>query len=363
MKYVDEFRNLKLAHKLAAKIKAIMPEGNINIMEVCGTHTQSFYRFALNKLLPKNLHLISGPGCPVCVSSQEYLDTAIWLAQDKNNIILSFGDMLRVPGTNSTLEKERARGANVAIVYSALDAIEIAREHPRKNIIFLAVGFETTAPTIALSIISAKKQKINNLFFLTSLKLIPPAMQYLLDDHRLKIAAFLCPGHVSAIIGTRPYEFIPKKYAKACCIAGFEPVDILEGLYLLVRQIVDKEPKVENQYIRAVNRLGNLKAQKILREVFKTSDASWRGLGEIPGSGLKIKDEFSEFDAEKVFSIKRKTQNAKRKTQCRCGEVLKGLIKPSQCPLFKKSCTPQDAFGPCMVSQEGACNVYYKYHA
>jgi len=307
--------------------------------------------------------LISGPGCPVCVSSQSYIDSAIVLAKNKNNIIVSFGDMLRVPGTTSTLEKERAGGANVLMVYSALDALKLAQKYPQRKVIFLAVGFETTAPTIALSILLAKKEKINNLSFLTSLKLIPPAMAYLLADPCLKIDAFLCPGHVSAIIGTRPYEFIPKKYKKGCCVAGFEPVDILEGLYLLVRQIVSKAPKVENQYVRVVTKQGNAKAQKILKEVFKNSNASWRGLGNMPGSGLKIKDKLIKFDAEKIFHIGQAPQAISQKSKCRCGEVLKGSIRPNQCPLFKKTCTPQNAFGPCMVSMEGACNVYYKYHA
>ncbi len=361
MKYVDEFRNLKLARKLARKIKSIAPEKNIKIMEVCGTHTQSFYRFGIDKLLPKNLRLISGPGCPVCVSSRGYIDTAIELAKDKNNIILSFGDMLRVPGSASTLEKERARGANIVMVYSAMDALKVALMHPQKKVIFLAVGFETTTPTIALSIISAKKEKIDNLSFLVSLKLIPPAMSYLLADPRLKIDAFLCPGHVSTIIGTRPYEFIPRKYSKGCCVAGFEPVDILEGLYFLVRQIANEKPKVENQYIRIVTRTGNIKAQKIINRVFQVSDAAWRGLGKIPKSGLVIRNEFRRFDAGKIFNLAHSPQPTAHSLKCRCGDVLKGLIRPNECPLFKKSCTPQKPIGPCMVSQEGACNAYYKY--
>jgi len=361
MKYVDEFRNIKLARKLALKIEEIMPRGNINIMEVCGSHTQSFYRFGIDKLLPKGLRLISGPGCPVCVSPQEYIDAAIELANNRNNIILSFGDMLRVPGSKSTLEKARAGGANISMAYSAFETIKVAKKNPQKKVVFLAVGFETTAPTIALSILQAKKEKINNLFFLSSLKLIPPAMQHLLNDPELKIDAFLCPGHVSSIIGAKAYEFIPKKYSLGCCVTGFEPVDILEGLYFLLRQIVRKKPKAENQYIRAVTRNGNLKAQKIIKQVFAIADTNWRGLGVIPKSGLKIRDEFSKFDAERNFRIRHMTHDTRHMTQCRCADVIKGLIRPKECKLFRKACTPENPYGPCMVSQEGACNAYYKY--
>ncbi len=360
MKYIDEFRNKDLIRIAADKIKEIMPQKEINIMEVCGTHTQSFFRFALDKLLPRNLRLISGPGCPVCVSSQTYIDQAIELAQDKDNIILTFGDMLRVPGVKSTLEKERAGGAQIQVVYSALDSLTVARINASKKVIFLAVGFETTAPTIALSLISAKKENLKNLSFFSSLKLIPPAMDYLVKDRRLNLDGFLCPGHVSVIIGTRPYEFIPRKYKIGCCVAGFEPLDILEGIYILVKQIIEDKPKVANQYLRVVTKQGNLRAQKKIKQIFKTSDASWRGLGKIPQSGLKIRNEFAQFDAERVFSIKRTTQEP-RTGRCRCADVLKGLISPLACPLFSRVCRPDNPVGPCMVSSEGACNAYFKY--
>ena len=362
MKYIDEFRNKNRIKKIAQRIKEIMPYNKINIMEVCGTHTQTFCKFGLDKLLPVNLRLISGPGCPVCVSAQEYIDAAIELAGHKEVIILTFGDMLRIPGSYSTLEKERAKFGNVHVVYSALDSLNVAKLNPDKKVIFLAVGFETTAPTIALSIILAKKENLKNLFFFSSLKLIPPAMNYLMQDKRLNLAGFLCPGHVSAIIGTKHYEFIPKRYKISCCVAGFEPLDILEGAYLLVQQIVKKKSMVVNQYARVVKKEGNPTAQKIIHDVFKVSDASWRGFGKIPNSGLKIKKEYSNFDAEKVFLIKRRTTDARRTTKCRCAEVLKGLISPLACPLFYKVCRPDSPIGPCMVSSEGACNAYYKYH-
>jgi len=362
MKYIDEFRNAGLIKKISHKIREITPAGNINIMEVCGTHTQSFFRFGLDKLLPGNLKLISGPGCPVCVSSQAYIDNAIKLAQHKDNIILTFGDMLRVPGTRSTLEKERAERGNVKILYCALDAILFARRNPDKKIIFLAVGFETTAPTIALSIIQAKKERIKNLYFYTSLKLITPAMEYLVRDKRLNLSGFLCPGHVSCVIGTKSYEFIPKKYRIGCCVTGFEPLDILEGIYFLIQQTADNKPRVENQYMRAVTQGGNHKAKGTIFKVFKTCDSSWRGLGEIRHSGLKIKGVFSHFDAARVFFINDKHQGpAGKLARCRCGDVLKGLISPKDCPLFSKDCKPDYPVGPCMVSTEGACNAYYKY--
>jgi len=362
MRYIDEFRNINLIKKIAEKIKAVVPGHKINIMEVCGTHTQSFFRFSLDELLPSNLKLIAGPGCPVCVSHQEYIDNAIKLTQDKDNIILTFGDMLRIPGTKSTLEKERAKKGNVKVIYSALDSLLFARQNPDKKIIFLAVGFETTAPTIALSVIQAKKEDIENIFFYSSLKLIPPAMDYLVKDKRLNLSGFLCPGHVSCIIGTKSYEFIPRKYKIGCCITGFEPLDILEGIYFLIQQIVNNRPCVENQYTRVVTRGGNLKAENKIFEVFKVCDASWRGLGKIPQSGLKIKDEFSDFDAEKAFSINAKPCVISDKlSRCRCGDILKGLISPKDCPLFSKACKPGHPIGPCMVSNEGTCNAYYRY--
>ena len=363
MRYIDEFRKVSLIHKVARAIRKITPDYDLNIMEVCGTHTQNFFRFGLDKLLPGNLKFISGPGCPVCVSSQEYIDKAIAYTQKDNVIVLTFGDMLRVPGSSSTLEKERAKRGNVLVVYSALDALTLAQKNPQHKIIFLAVGFETTACTIGLSVMEAKKEKLQNLFFFSSLKTIPAAMNCLVEDKKLNISGFLCPGHVSAIIGTRPYEFIPKKYGISCCVAGFEPLDILEGIYFIVRQLIKRRPLVENQYKRVVTRAGNLKAQEIIAAVFQESDASWRGLGEIPKSGLRLKKQFLEFDAEKIMPIKIKHRACDPKQKlCRCGQVIKGLITPDECALFRKGCSPENPYGPCMVSIEGACNAYYKYH-
>jgi hydrogenase expression/formation protein HypD len=362
MRFVDEYRNIALVRKVASKIKAVAPREPVNIMEVCGTHTQNFFRFGLDKILPQGLRFISGPGCPVCVSSQGYIDSAIKIAQQNDTIILTFGDMLRIPGRSSTLEKERARSADVRVVYSPLDSIDVAKANPGKKVIFLAVGFETTVPTIALSILAAKKEKLDNLFFLCALKLIPPAMGHLSKDRRLKLNGFLCPGHVSSIIGTKPYEFIAKRYKIGCCVAGFEPLDILEGIYFLMEQIVKGEPAVDNQYIRAVKRDGNPEARKIIAQVFQIGDASWRGFGVIPRSGLVLRKEFSRFNAEREFKISRSAEHEVQSRRCKCGDVLKGLILPIACPLFAGACTPDNPVGPCMVSHEGACNAYYKYH-
>lgn len=379
MRYINEFRSKEVIKKVSGKIFEIMPKTEITLMEVCGTHTQSFHRFGLEKLVPENLRLIAGPGCPVCVSSQDYIDRAIQLSKNRDTIILTFSDMLRVPGTNTSLEKQRAEGSDVRVVYSAWDSLKIARDNSDQKVILLAVGFETTAPTFALTLQEANREKLNNLFFLSALKLIPPAMEALVCDRQLNIKGFLCPGHVSAIIGSKAYEFIAKRYGVACCVAGFEPLDILEGIYFLLMQVVQNKPRVENQYARVVKKDGNKEARAIIKRVFAISNDIWRGLGEIPKSGLKLKDEFSKFDIEKRISpdiLARKGDSAasgdsksgvdkvanKKINQCRCREVLKGTIQPIDCSLFRKSCSPINPYGPCMVSSEGACNVYYKYH-
>jgi len=361
MKYVDEFRDKSLVKQALDKILSVNPKSMVRIMEVCGTHTHNFRRFGLNSLLPGNITLVSGPGCPVCVSSQGYIDSAVELSRDQGVIIATFGDMLRVPGTYSNLEEERAKGAKISVVYSALEALNIARRSPGRKVIFLAVGFETTAPTIALSILAAKKEKIDNVYFYCALKLIPPVMAGLLRDKRLKLSGFLCPGHVSAIIGIRPYQHIAGKFGMPCCIAGFEPLDILEGLYFILRQIKEDRAEAENQYIRAVRKEGNIRAKALISQVFKVSDASWRGLGRVGLSGLEIKKEFSRYDAGVIFGLPDNPLSPERKSGCRCADVLKGVISPAACPLFSKACNPDNPKGPCMVSQEGACYAHYKY--
>jgi hydrogenase expression/formation protein HypD len=362
MRYIDEFRDKKLVNRAAGMVRMIAPGRSLNLMEVCGTHTQSFFKFGLNKLLPANLNLIAGPGCPVCVSTQDYIDQAINLAGDRKNIILTFGDMLRVPGNRNTLEEEKARGANVHIVYSPLDALVFARHNPGKKIIFLAVGFETTAPTIALSILSARKERLKNLSFFCALKLMPPVMKHMLKDKKLKINGFLLPGHVSSIIGAGAFGFIPEKYAIPCCVAGFEPLDIMEAICLLLKQIAAKKAKIDNQYIRAVTARGNIKAQQIIAKVFTVVDASWRGLGMVPGSGLAVRRDLSRFNTVKAFGLNPVSLLRLPSPKCRCAQVIKGVMRPDKCPLFRKACSPSHPYGPCMVSFEGACNAYFKYN-
>ncbi|MCM8796356.1 MAG: hydrogenase formation protein HypD [Candidatus Omnitrophica bacterium] len=372
MRYIDEYRNKGLIQAIAERIKMSLPGYPIKIMEVCGTHTHNFYRFGLDKLIPPNLKLISGPGCPVCVSTQDYIDSCINLAGYKDVILTTFGDMLAVPGSNSSLEKARARLGNIQVIYSPLDSLAIAQNNPGKKIVFLAVGFETTAPGIAITILKAKREKIRNFFIFSSLKLMPPTMEFLLKDKQLHLHGFLCPGHVSAIIGINAYLPLSRKYKICCCVAGFEPVDILDGIYLILRQIAEKRTGVENQYSRVVTAAGNRKAQSIIRQVFEVEDACWRGLGVIPASGLRIKREFSGFDARVNFSLNldhgsesrlaaARVKSANLQKRCRCDDVLRGIIQPDQCSLFKKICTPDQPYGPCMVSIEGACHAYYKY--
>ena len=364
MKYIDEFRNSKLVGLWARKIAEITPEDQtVNLMEVCGTHTMSFFRFGLKSLLPPKIRLVSGPGCPVCVSTQEYIDKAVAFTKDSSNIVVSFGDMLKVIGSVSSLEKERSRGSDIRVVYSPLESLEIARGHPGKNIVFLGVGFETTAPAIALSLLHAEKERLKNFFILTSLKIMPPAMQALAGDRRLNIQGFICPGHVSAIIGLSGYEAIARRYKMSCVVAGFEPIDLLEAVYLLLKQKKEGRFGVENQYRRVVKRQGNRQALKIISRVFKVVDTEWRGLGIIKKSGLAIKERYRRFDAaENLAPSDYKPKGAPRSSGvCRCSEVLKGIIVPSECPLFGLKCNPNYPLGPCMVSLEGACNVYYRY--
>ncbi len=358
MKYIDEYRSSQRCKKIVSLINEFDLKKGINLMEVCGTHTANFFRFGLKKLLPNKINFISGPGCPVCVSHQSYIDKAIELSKNKDIIIATFGDMLRVPGTNASLEKQRSQGTDIRIVYSCLDSLDIAKKRKDKKIVFLGVGFETTSPTIAATILTARKERIKNFFILPSFKLIPPAMKALLKD-KVNIDGFLCPGHVSTIIGLRPYEDIAAGYKIPCVIAGFEPLDILEGIYMLTRQIMKKEARVENQYIRAVEHNGNPAALKIINKVFKVSFENWRGIGKIDKSGLRLKDAFIDFDAEKFISGFKSKITSEEK--CRCGEVLKGLIRPKECKYFRRVCSPQNPLGPCMVSSEGACGIYYRY--
>ena len=359
MKYIDEFRDKTLVRKLISEIEKFS-KNDINFMEVCGTHTVAIFRSGIKQLLPKNINLISGPGCPVCVTSQSDIDRMLALARIKNVIITSFGDMLKVPGTKSTLEKERAAGSDIRLVYSPLDALDIARKNKNKEIIFLAVGFETTSPVIALVVADARKEKLRNFSIYCCHKLIPPAMSTLLEAREIRIDGFLCPGHVSAIIGAKAYDFIADKFKIPCVISGFEPTDILETILMLLKQTKEKSASVQIQYKRIVHTQGNTAAQKMLSLVFSPCDADWRGLGIIPRSGLRLNAGYKNFDAGAKFQIK-SIKPAEPKN-CLCGEVLRGVRNPSQCKLFAKACNPENPYGPCMVSSEGTCAAWYKYN-
>ncbi len=362
MKYIDEYRSKPIIKGLTEKInqRLCQTEQEIVLMEVCGTHTMAISRSGLRKILSPKLRLVSGPGCPVCVTPNYYLDKAIAYARKQGIIIITFGDMLKVPGSSSSLEKEKASGQDIRVVYSSLDGLKIAQDNPDKKIVFLGVGFETTAPTLGATIKIAKEKNIKNFFVFSGHKTIPPAMRALVSSNGININGFICPGHVSTIIGAIPYAFIPEEYNISCVITGFEPVDIAQGIYMLIENIIGHlKPGVQIQYKRTVKKEGNPRAIQLMQEVFEETDSQWRGLGDIPGSGLKIRDAYRDFDAEKNIEVK--VEKTKETMKCICGEVLKGLKTPLDCQLFKKKCTPTNPVGACMVSSEGTCGAYYKY--
>ena len=358
LKYVDEYRNKEIAQKILRQVKSLSKK-KVNLMEVCGTHTVNIFRNGIKKMLPTNINLISGPGCPVCVTPIRYIDEIIALSRESDFIITTFGDMIKVPGSTSTLEKEKANGSDIRVVYSTLDALEVARNNPSKKIVFMGVGFETTSPTIASAVLKAQKDEINNFAVLSVAKIISPAMKALLDGKEVNIDGFICPGHVSAIIGSKPYNFITTQYKVPCVICGFEPLDILQSIYMLVKQIEDGRAEVEIQYERVVKPEGNKIALDKIKEVFKVVNSDWRGIGNIPLSGLEIKDKYGKFNARK-FEVE--IEETKESRGCRCGEVLRGVITPHECPLFRGVCTPENPQGACMVSTEGTCAAYYKYN-
>lgn len=333
---------------------------NLRFMEVCGTHTVSIFRAGIRQILPKNIELVSGPGCPVCVTEDFYIDKAIAYAKKSEVIIATFGDMLKVPGSEKNLAEIQAEGAEIKIIYSPLDCLEIAKNFPDKKVIFLAVGFETTSPTIAATILSAKNLGLKNLFFLSAQKLVPPALKMLLNDDKVKVDGFLLPGHVAVVTGTKIFDFLAADYKIPSCVAGFEATEILLAILNLLEQIDKNNFSVANEYKSVVKAEGNLSAQKTLSEVFEVENTAWRGLGEIENSGLKLRDDFADFDAEKVLPVE--VEKITKKTACRCGEVLRGIINPTECPLFGKNCQPLHAVGPCMVSVEGVCAAWYKYN-
>jgi len=360
LKHINEYRDADISKGLLEKIKTISKK-NVRLMEVCGTHTVSIFRSGIRSLLPKTVALLSGPGCPVCVTDQAEVDAFIELARIDDVIITTFGDLMRVPGTKSSLQKESAAGRDIRVVYSTFDALEIAGKNPAKNVVFLGVGFETTAPTIAASILSAARQGVKNFSVISAHKLVPPALEALMGAENVKIDGFILPGHVSVIIGLKSYQPFFDHYKIPCVVAGFEPTDILQAIYMLVDMLESDNPGLDNAYRRAVTLDGNPKAQQILNEIFEPADACWRGIGVIPRSGLKIRESYAAHDAQKLFNVE--LPDAKTPPGCACGEILIGTKTPPECALYKKACTPMDPVGPCMVSTEGTCAAYYKYHS
>ena len=360
LKYIEEYRDPNISQKLADRIGKISTK-EIRLMEVCGTHTTAIFRSGIRSLLPESIHLISGPGCPVCVTAQREVDAFLKLTMTDDVIVTTFGDLMRVPGTNSSLQRERANGRDIRMVYSTFDAVEIARKNPDKKVVFLGVGFETTAPTVAASIMTAKQMRVDNYFVISAHKLVPPALAALMESKSIKIDGFILPGHVSVIIGLNAYRPVVDEYQIPCVVAGFEPTDILQSILMLVEQIESGKVKLENAYQRAVTLEGNKKAQKILEDVFEIVNAHWRGIGAIPKSGLEISKEYIAYDAQRVFEID--VPEPEEPKGCACGDILTGLKTPPECPLYKKVCTPTDPVGPCMVSSEGTCAAYYRYHS
>ena len=356
MRYLDEFRSPDL---LRGQLEMIgeFPFA-ASFMEVCGTHTMAISRSGLRPLLSPRIDLVSGPGCPVCVTSQRDIDRAIAMAGMDGVVLATFGDMMRVPGSEGTLLEAASRGAAVKVVYSPLDALRMAEEKPGSKVVFLGVGFETTAPTVAAVLVRARERGVGNLYVLSLHKLVPPALRALVEMEDFSIDGFLLPGHVSAILGSQAYTFLAEEYSVPCVVAGFEAADILRAIYLLMKMKADDDPAVDIEYSRAVRPEGNRKALEVMLRVFAPADADWRGIGVIPGSGLELREEFREHDAG-AWPVR--LPEVEMDTGCRCGDILCGKIKPTDCPLFASSCTPDDPYGPCMVSTEGTCASYYLY--
>ena len=338
-----------------------LPVGNVKLMEVCGTHTMAIAKSGIRSLLPENVQLLSGPGCPVCVTPAETMDAVFELAKRPCVTIASYGDMIRVPGSRrgESLQRERALGARVEIVYSPVDAVELAKSAPEREVVFLGVGFETTAPGTAAAVLTAREEGVKNFSVWSMLKSVEPALRALIASPGFDVQGFICPGHVASVIGAQGFEFLPREYGIPAVVAGFEPEEILLAVYRLLKQLADGEARVENCYERAVRREGNLLAQRLLGDCFALRRDSWRGLGDIDRSGFGLKAELSDFDAERKLGIKPAGRSAP--TACRCGDVICGRLSPQACPMFGKVCTPEDPVGPCMVSSEGACAAAYKY--
>jgi len=360
MRFIDEFRDSELAKRVVREIERIAEGRRFRIMEICGGHTHTIYRYGLHDVLPANIELVHGPGCPVCVLPMGKVDDAIAIAKHDGVILATFGDMMRVPGSEGSLIDAQADGADVRMVYSPLDALKLAHQNPDRKVVFFAIGFETTAPSTAVTLLHAKRLGVRNFFVFCNHVLVVPAIKTLLDSPETRLDGFIGPGHVTTVIGSKAWEFIPKDYGKGIVISGFEPLDMLQAIYMLVRQLIEGKPRVDVQYTRAVRPDGNTKAKEVMAQVFELRETfEWRGLGWIEKSALKLKPEFAEFDAELHFDLPRR-QVADPKV-CQCGEVLRGAILPWECKVFGTACTPEHPIGACMVSSEGACAAVYQY--
>jgi hydrogenase expression/formation protein HypD len=358
VKYISEFRRSELAQGLISHIRHRSNQP-ARFMEFCGGHTVTIFRYGIRQVLPQNIKMVSGPGCPICVTANADLDKAIALAQIPGVIIATFGDMLKVPGSRSSLQKAEAEGAEVMTVYSTMDALKAAEDNPDRSVVFLGIGFETTAPTVAASILQAEEKKIKNYYVLSLHKLCPPVIRALLDAGEVELQGLVCPGHVSTIIGCHPWEFIAKDYGIPCVISGFEPLDILQSVDMLVGQVEKGESKVEIAYKRGVKPEGNQRALRLMEQVFEPAPARWRGIGEVTDSGLRLREKYESFDAEAEFNIE--PGPVIEAAGCICGDILRGVKTPSDCKLFGKTCMPESPVGPCMVSAEGSCSAYYSY--
>ncbi|RLC81193.1 MAG: hydrogenase formation protein HypD [Chloroflexi bacterium] len=364
---VSQFRDPEAARAVAQAIRARSTRP-ARLMEFCGGHTHAILRFGIPDLLPPTVELRSGPGCPVCVTAAADLDRAIALAQVEDVILTTFGDMIRVPGSRGdglrapvSLAQAKAQGADVRVVYSPLDALQIARQNPTRPVIFLGVGFETTAPMIASAVLAAETEGVENFYVFSTHKLTPPATHAILNAGEVALDGIIGPGHVTTIIGSEGWRFLPDDYGIPCAVAGFEPLDILRAILALVEMIEEGQANVNNAYARSVRPEGNVAARRVMEQVFEVAAAEWRGFGTVPASGLRLRETYARFDAARVFPVE--VPPAREHPGCRCGEILRGLLLPTECSLFGKACTPQMPIGPCMVSAEGACAAYYRYAA
>jgi hydrogenase expression/formation protein HypD len=358
--FTDRSRDPEAARAVAEAIRTRSTRP-VRLMEFCGGHTHAILRFGIPDVLPPTVQLRSGPGCPVCVTASVDLDWTIALAQIPEVILTTFGDMIRVPGSRSSLAQAKAEGADVRVVYSPLDALRIARQAPDRPVVFLGVGFETTAPMVGSAVLAAAEEGLENFYVFSTHKLTPPATRAILNAGEVALDGIIGPGHVTTVIGSDGWHFLPDDYSIPCAVAGFEPLDILRAILALVEMVEAGQPDVANTYARSVQPEGNVAAQQAMERVFEIADAEWRGFGTVPASGLRLRETYARFDAARAFSIE--VEPAREPPGCRCGDILRGVLLPTECPLFGEVCTPQSPIGPCMVSAEGACAAYYRYAA